>query len=147
PGTAVAMTESVAPRPVLVLFAPADEPFVRGYLMPALGPAASGAPLIDAHDLATVEIDALERALAASSVTLGVLTPAFLTNLCARLRGGLASNPASARDLEVTPLVPEACPLPIHIREKARPDFRPRDDGAREPARRRAPRARPAPAA
>src|SRR3954470_25083973 len=38
---------AAAPRPVLVLYAPADEAFVRGFLLPALGPAAPDGKSID----------------------------------------------------------------------------------------------------
>ena len=122
------MTESpvATPRPVLVLYAPADEAFVRGYFLPALGPAsgARGDQPIDACDLSTIEIGGLERALESSSVTIAVISPAFLANPWSRLSESLASGAAVEHDLELIPLVLESCELPLHIREKVSLDFR-----------------------
>jgi WD40 repeat protein len=115
-----------APRPVLVLYVPADEPFVRGFLLPALGPSAHGEPVIDARDLATTEVGVLDDALVAGGVAIAVITPAFLTNPWARQSELLASGAAVDGKLEVVPLWLEDCALPPHIRYKVLLDFRDR---------------------
>lgn len=114
------------PRPVLVLYVPADEPFVRGFLLPALGPSAHGEPVIDARDLATTEIAALDEVLLAGGIAIAVITPAFLTNPWARQSEVLASGAAVDGKLEVVPLWLEDCALPPHIRYKVLLDFRDR---------------------
>ena len=114
------------PRPVLVLYVPADEPFVRGFLVPALGPSAHGEPVIDARDLATTEVAVLDQALLAGGVAIAVITPAFLTNPWARQSELLASGAAVDGKLEVVPLWLEDCALPPHIRYKVVLDFRDR---------------------
>src|SRR5690349_20094656 len=114
------------PRPVLVLYVPADEPFVRGFLLPALGPSAHGEPVIDARDLATTEIAVLDEALLAGGIAIAVITPAFLTNPWARQSEVLASGAAIDGKLEVIPLWLDDCALPPHIRYKVLLDFRDR---------------------
>jgi len=132
-------------RPVLVLHAPADEPFVRGYLVPALGPGASGEPAIEIRDLAAVEIPELEAALTAGGIAIAVITPAFLANPWSRLAELLAMNAAIERDLEVIPLVLEDCALPLHLQAKVRLDLRAHGDWDRETRRLRDYLARPPP--
>lgn len=114
-------------RPVLVLFAPADEAFVRGFLLPALGPSAHDQPVVDARDLATAEIATLDEALLAGGVAIAVITPAFLTNPWSRQSEVLASGAAIDGKLELIPLVLEDCTLPPHIRYKVKLDFQRRD--------------------
>jgi WD40 repeat protein len=122
------MADAIAapPRLVLVLYVPVDEPFVRGFLLPALGPSAHGEPVIDARDLAATEVAALDAALGAGGVAIAVITPAFLTNPWARQSELLASGAAVDGQLEVVPLWLEDCALPPHIRYKVLLDFRDR---------------------
>jgi WD40 repeat protein len=135
------------PRPLLVLYAPADEAFVRGYFLAALGPPSDdeGNQLIDARDLATIEIAELEHALLATSVTIAVVSRAFLANPWSRLSELLVSSVAVERDLEMIPLVLESCPLPLHIRERVSLDFRFRAEWEDQARRVREHLARPAP--
>jgi WD40 repeat protein len=137
---------ATAPRPVVVLYVPADEPFVRGFLLPALGPSVHGEPVIDARDLATTEISALDEALLAGGAAIAVITPAFLTNPWARQSELLASGAAVDGKLEVVPLWLEDCALPPHIRYKVLLDFRDRGSWDALARTLRAFLARPAPA-
>src|SRR5215468_11358273 len=119
---------AAAPRPVLVLFVPADEAFVRGFLLPALGPSAHGEQVIDARDLATAQVAELDAALLASGIAIAVITPAFLTNPWARQSEALASSAAVDSKLEVIPLWLADCTLPPHIKYRVLLDFRPPGD-------------------
>ncbi|HEX3758836.1 MAG TPA: hypothetical protein VHW23_09030, partial [Kofleriaceae bacterium] len=136
---------TAAPRPVLVLYVAADEPFVRGFLLPALGPSAQGEPVIDARDLAITEVAELDAALQAGGVAIAVITPAFLTNPWARQSEVLASGAAVDGTLEVVPLWLADCTLPPHIRYKVLLDFRDRGGWDQRMQLLRAHLARPAP--
>ncbi len=137
------------PRPVLVLHAPADESFVRGYLLSALGAGAVDVAgvvgAIEVRDLATVDVAELERALEACGLMIAVISPAFLADPWSRLSELLASGAAVERDLDMIPLVLESCPLPLHIREKVWLDFRFRGEWEQQAQRLRDHLARPAP--
>ena len=147
--TAASSAASVATapwaRPVLVLYAPADEAFVRGFLLPALGPSAHGEAVIDARDLATTEIAALDDALLASGVAIAVLTPAFLTNPWSRQSELIATGAALDSQLEFVPLWLEDCTLPPHLRYRVLLDFRDRAGWDREIGRLRVHLSRPVP--
>src|SRR3954466_14037470 len=134
-----------SPRPVVVRSVPGEEPFVRGFLLPALGPSAHGEPVIDARDLATTEVAELDEALLAGGVAIAVITPAFLTNPWARQSEVLASGAAVDGKLEVVPLWLEDCALPPHIRYKVLLDFRDRGRWDARAASLREFLARPAP--
>ena len=145
------MTEppAAAARPVLVLYAPADEPFVRGFLLCALGQTPGievhGAQVIDAHDLAAIALDELEQALRRSGVAIAVISAAFLTNQWSRYSELLASSAAVENALDVIPLVLDGCTLPLHIKAKLGLDFQAHDRWDGEAQRLRAYLARPAP--
>jgi WD40 repeat protein len=130
---------------VLVLFAPADEAFVRGFLLPALGPSAHGEAVVDARDLAATEIAALDDALLASEVAIAVLTPAFLTNPWSRQSELIATGAALDSRLEFVPLWLEDCTLPPHLRYRVLLDFRDRAGWDREIGRLRVHLSRPVP--
>jgi WD40 repeat protein len=138
-----AAAAAAAPRAVLVLHVTADEPFVRGYLVPALGPT----PVVEARDVATLALAELEQALGASRITIAVITPAFLGDPRSRFSELVASDAAIERALAIIPLVLEDCALPLHMKAQVRLDFRSEPGWDREAQRLRDFLARPAPVA
>src|ERR1051326_5840783 len=139
------MTDAPAPRPVLVLHVPADEPFVHGFLLPALGPSARGEAVIDARALEAARTAELDAALLASGVVIAVMTPAFLNNPWARQSEVLASDAAVDSRLDVVPLVLEPCELPLHLKYRIKLDCTRRQAWETEADRLRTYLARPVP--
>lgn len=108
------MTES---RPTLVLFAPADEAFVRGFLLRELGGSGSGGGPAELRvlDLARTSVGDLDRELAACRATLVVVSAAFLADPWARHAELLASDRAVFASGRVVALQLEAGLLPPHL--------------------------------
>lgn len=109
-------------RATLVLFAPGDEAFVRGYLLSALGGDQNGGETLRVLDPATSPGD-LDRELAGCRTTLVVVSSAFLADPRARHAELLASERAIDDGAEVIALELEADTLPPHLRVGVHVDF------------------------
>jgi len=101
---------------LFVLHAPADAPFVHGYLLPELGlPEGSVRTPADFTPGASRAAE-LERAVTGARVVLLVLTPAFLDDTWSELGEQLASHAAvGAREGRLVPLVLQPCRLPLRV--------------------------------
>lgn len=150
-------------RQVLILHAPADEAFARGYLAAALGlplpPScdggeAPGAPsgnaaglALSSRELSTRPVSELGTLITTSRVILPVLTPAFLADPWLQLSDELASH-VTVGDGDATagvvPLLLAACEVPLHLRANVTLDFRKPADWEDELARLRSYLAQPA---
>jgi WD40 repeat protein len=109
---------------LFVAFAEADEKWVQGYLVPALGVPnerllisryfVPGAPLLEEFD----------RAVKESRFTAVVFSPAFLVDAWGSLGERLASHASVAGQANrVIPILAEPCELPLHIEFRVRLDF------------------------
>ncbi|TMQ23429.1 MAG: ATP-binding protein, partial [Deltaproteobacteria bacterium] len=132
-----------AARSVLVLYATADEPFVRGFLVPALG--AAPGQSVEARDVTQLVVADLETTLAAGRVVLEVITPAFLVGPWSAQVEQIAAGAALDQRIELIALHVEDCSLPLHIRYKEMLDFRSRGDWDGEVEHLRSYLARPPP--
>src|SRR4051812_9124530 len=103
-------------RPVLVLYVPANAPFVNGFLLPALGASAQGVPVLDALALETAKTAELDAAMENHGVVIVVFTPAFLNDRWARLSDILATDAAITRALAMVPVILEPCEVPPHVK-------------------------------
>src|SRR5262245_22964424 len=102
----VTSSEPEAARPILVLHAPADEAFARGYLAAALGGA--GVRAMSAPELSALPLSELQALIRGSRAAICVITPDFLDDKWAqlgeelareaRLRGGPDIIPITLRD-------------------------------------------------
>ena len=121
--SATALTTGAhAPRSALVLYAAADEAFVRGFLVPALGTAAGPdgqAVALDARDPLTMAAAELDQALHRYAVVVPVISAAFLADPWTRASELMATDATKGRpELVVIPLVLEQVALPTHIAYK-----------------------------
>ncbi|HET7506661.1 MAG TPA: toll/interleukin-1 receptor domain-containing protein, partial [Kofleriaceae bacterium] len=109
-----------------MLHADADEPFVRGYLVPALGLAADRVALIGDLDLGEVKVEEIARRVRASRVTVVVLSPAYLTDRWAMFGEQLAASAriAQADGRRLLPLLRADCNVPDDIAALVGLDFR-----------------------
>jgi hypothetical protein len=134
---------AAAPRPrprrqLLLLYAPADEAFARGYLTPALGlrqDDSEAGLAISSAELARRPVQELARLLAESRVVLPVVSPAFLVDPWLQLSDDHAAHQALAGGARVVPLLLADCEVPLHLRATVALDFRRRDDWDDELAR------------
>lgn len=136
-----------------MLYAPADEAFVRGYLAPALGlPPEAGdecaeGMALGSRELAARPVRELARLVGESRYVVPVLSPAALADPWVQLSDELASHGAAGDgDLQrgVIPLLLADCELPLHLRAGVALDFRQREDWDDETARLRRQLDRPA---
>lgn len=148
---------------MLILYAPADEAFARGYLAAALGlplPPSSdggeapGAPrgnaaglALSSRELAARPVSELGALVTTSRVIVPILTPAFLADPWLQLSDELASH-VTVGDGDTTagvvPLLLAACEAPLHLRANVTLDFRKPADWEDELARLRGYLAQPA---
>ena len=103
-------------RPVLVLYVPANAPFVNGFLLPALGASAQGVPVMDALALETAKTAELDAAMVNHGVVIAVFTPAFLNDPWARQSEVLATDAAIDHQLALVPVILEPCEVPPHVK-------------------------------
>lgn len=155
-------------RKVLVLYAPADEAFARGYLAAALGLPLEPEPAdgndacaaaaednaiglaLSSRELSERPVSELGRLVATSQLVLPVLTPSFLADPWLQLSDQLASHLAvddGDATAGVVPILLADCEAPLHLRAHVTLDFRQPGDWDDELARLRAHLERPAAAA
>ncbi len=113
-------TSAGAARPdsydLFVSYAPADRPWVDGYLLPALSLPAEKVITKDDFRPGMPVVEEFERAVASSRHTLLVLTPAYLADEWSRFADQLACAVAAmgAGD-RLVPLLLQRCRPPLHI--------------------------------
>ncbi len=108
---------------LFVVHATADEPFVRGHLLPALG-IAPGRVLLSSELQPGAPIAAeIERGVHDSRFTIAVLSPAYMADRWAVFGEQLASH-ASAGAGHLIPLLRADCNVPLHLDFLVALDFR-----------------------
>ncbi|HEY0194347.1 MAG TPA: TIR domain-containing protein, partial [Kofleriaceae bacterium] len=136
-----AAAEPSSPRSTLVLYAAADEPFVRGFLLPALGSAA----LLDAREPLGLTSAELDAALQQHAVVVAIISAAFMADPWTRAAEAMAADATRARpELAVVPVVVDDVALPTHIAYRMTLAFQDRADWDRQAERLRGYLARPA---
>jgi len=116
---------------VFVVHAAADESFVQGYLLPALGLAPERVLVPKKLCPGRLIIGEIERGVRSSRLTIVVLSFAYMADHWAIFGEQLAAYATVAREAhgQLLPLVLENCELPTHIRALVKLDFR---DATRE---------------
>jgi WD40 repeat protein len=145
PDSAPSPSSSQPSAALCVIHADADQPFVRGYLLPALGLPEDQVRVTRARSLGQTAICDLERDLAACRVTVVVLTPAFLADPWAQYAELLASHAALGGERGVVPLLLQRCDAPLHLSASVELDFRRAEEWDDEAGRLRELLAQPAP--
>ena len=118
---------------VFVVHAEADEPFVRGFLFPALGLPAGRALLLGELALGHAITEEILRRIRTSRITIVVLSPAYLADRWAVFGADLAGYARTAVDEGrlVLPLLRADCAVPddiamltgLDFRESQKPDW------------------------
>ena len=111
---------------IFVIHAEADEPFVRGYLLPQLSLTRKRALLLGELELGQVIVEAIQRQVQTSRVTIVVLSPAYLRDRWALFGEQLAAYARVASDdgRLLVPLLRADCEVPSDIRMLVGLDFR-----------------------
>jgi WD40 repeat protein len=109
-----------------IVNAAADEPFIRGYLLPRLALPADRVLRIQTLELARFITDEIERGVRSSRVTLVVLSSAYMDDRWAMFGEQLAAYASVARHCHgvLLPLLLEDCKLPVHVQSLVTLDFR-----------------------
>src|SRR6185436_17214730 len=131
---------------LFVVHATADEPFVRGHLLPAVGLSPERVKLSSELALGAVKLVELERGVQSSRLTVIVLSSAFTTDRLAQLAELLASH-ASGTTGRLVPLLHTDCELPLRLDFRVSLDFRDPARWAEEDEKLRAYLQQPAPPA
>lgn len=113
---------------VFIVHAAADEAFVRGYLLDALGLPDDRVLRIQTIDLGEWTSKEIERGVESSRFTIVVLSPAFLDDAWAKFGHRLATHASADREGPGTllPLLREDCGLSGHVDAIEKLDFRDR---------------------
>ncbi len=122
---------------VFVVYADADEPFVHGHLLPALGLPAERVLLSSRLPPGAPRTAAIERGVQASRLTVLVLTPAYMTDRWAELGEQLAGHAGRAEG-RLVPLLRADCDLPLRLDALVPLDFRNPADWSAQAGRLRA---------
>jgi formylglycine-generating enzyme required for sulfatase activity len=129
---------------LFVVHATADAPFVRDYLLPALGLPHDRVLLSDDLPLGGLVVSELDRGVSRSRYTLAVLSPAYLADRWADFGAELAAH-LGRNDPRVVPLRLVPCDLPVRLDARVALDFTDKDRWPWETARLRDLLGRPAP--
>lgn len=108
---------------LFVLHAEADVTFVRGALLPALGLPRDRVLLLCELPLGTSVPGAIQEGVAASRITVAIVSPAFLHDAWARYGQEMAATAARTRQCLV-PLVLADCALPLLLAYQTKLDCR-----------------------
>jgi hypothetical protein len=108
---------------LFVVHADADQPFVHGYLLPAVGLTPERVLLSSVLGLGAPRAAEIERGVQTSRLSVVVLSPAYLTDRWAEFGEQLASY-ASGVGGRLVPLLRAECELPLRIEFKVPLDFR-----------------------
>ncbi len=100
--------------PILVIHAPPDEAFARGYLAPALGVGVTGG-VRSADELARLPVAEVEQLIARSRAVIAVVTPALFADPWARNLEQLASHAELRGQARLIPVLLEDTALPLHL--------------------------------
>lgn len=129
---------------LFIVHAAADEPFVHGNLLPALGIAADRVLLSSALQPGAPIASEIERGIRNSRLTVAVLTPAYMADRWAVFGEQLASHANGAKG-RLIPLLRADCNVPMHLDFLVALDFRDPDRWPMEAERLRDRLARPPP--
>jgi WD40 repeat protein len=103
------------------IYADADASFVKGYLLPELGLRPDRVLL--SNELGTSRVDEIERGVTQSTVTIAILSQAYLSD-CWAIFGGQLAGHADESKGRLIPLLLGDCKIPLHLDFRVAVDFR-----------------------
>lgn len=116
--------EVIKTHKLFILYAPADEPWIKGFLLPALSLSKNEFILPEDFEPGKSTLDELERAIKSSTFTVLVLSPAFLSEQWSVIGEQLVSHFALVEEGErLLPIILKPAEVPLRLDFRVKLDF------------------------